>query len=40
MDDLFRHRYRQGLFVCASYWVAYLAREHQRGSRNHSVELC
>jgi MFS family permease len=40
MDNLFRHRYCQGLFVCASYWVAYLAREYQRDSRNHSVELC
>jgi hypothetical protein len=40
MDDLFRRRYHQGLFICASYWVAYLAREYQRGSRIRSVELC
>jgi hypothetical protein len=40
MDDLSRRKYRQGLFVCVSYWVTYLAREYQRGSRNRFVELC
>jgi hypothetical protein len=39
MDDLFCRRYRQGPFVCASYWVAYLAREYQRFLHGESFEV-